>query len=86
MQQFGHALPEFCEGMPYGLYLDTWQRRGRIRNLAFRKYGQACQVCKGTTHQLHVHHRTHEHLYHEDKHLGDLAVLCNCATSGTMRA
>lgn len=37
--------------------------------------GGRCQVCNSDK-NLHCHHRTYEHLYNEEAHLGDLTCLC----------
>lgn len=43
------------------------------RRVALERAGHRCQAC-GTTHKLHVHHRSYQHL--GDEHDDDLRVLC----------
>ncbi|MEH2135433.1 HNH endonuclease [Nostoc sp.] len=65
---------ETLKNLPYPSYLRTkfWKS---VREMAIARAGSACQLCNNKT-RLQVHHRTYENRGYEDKHLGDLTVLC----------
>lgn len=58
----------------YHEYLDgpEW---ARVREAFFARNPRKCRKC-GSQRDLHVHHRTYPHVFHELKHLADLTCLC----------
>ncbi len=74
IEEYGHVLPDFYEGMPYAIYLDTHRWRATAKFVKHRD-GERCRGCKATL-KLQVHHLTYEHIYREIFHDHDLITLC----------
>jgi hypothetical protein len=56
----------------------AWWHLVRVKVL--ERAGWRCEHCgaiRGRKKALHIHHLTYKHLFHEDKHLNDLIVLCD---------
>lgn len=47
----------------------------RIRDIVLFRDNGKCAVC-GSTNNLHIHHKTYNNLFNEEKHLDELITLC----------
>ena len=69
------STTESFKQMSYSEYLQTnhWQK---IRRQALKRAKYKCQLCSKHNTELHVHHKTYEHIGQEHNYQDDLIVLC----------
>lgn len=65
---------EKIAGLEYEIYLSSEKWRIITEQVKDRD-GRKCAMC-GSTEELQVHHKTYEHIFHEEDHLDDLITLC----------